>query len=67
MVADSAEHIATRKLTLSPQRRAQLKLQGQCMGYKRNLKPKQKAQVRAAKERGGYRAGVAVARRLAGG
>ena len=56
-----------RKMTITPQRRAQLKLQGQYMGYMRQLKPRQKAQVRAAKENGGYRAGIAVARRLAGG
>ena len=56
-----------RKLTLTPQRRAQLKLQGQYMGYMRQLKPKQKAQARAAKERGGYRAGIGLAKRLAGG
>ncbi len=31
------------------------------------LKPRQKAQVTAAKEKGGYRAGIAVAKRLARG
>ena len=46
---------ARRKLTLTPQRRTQLKLQGQYMGYMRQLKPRQKAQVRAAVA-GGLRA-----------
>ena len=40
-----------RKLTLTPQRRAQLKLQGQYMGFMRQLKPSQMAQVRAARRR----------------
>lgn len=35
------------------------------MGYMRQLKPRQKAQVRAAKEKGGYIAGIAAAKRLA--
>ena len=55
-----------RKLTLTPQRRAQLKPQGQYMGYMRLLKPRQKAQVKAAKAKGGYKAGIAAAKRLAG-
>ena len=57
---------ARRKLTISPQRRAQLKLQGQYMGYMRQLKPTQKAQVRAAKANGGYSAGIKKAKELAG-
>lgn len=36
-----------RHLTLSPARRAALKLQGKYMGYVRNLKPRQKAGVNA--------------------
>lgn len=55
-----------RKMTITPQRRAQLKLQGQYMGYMRQLKPRQKAQAKAAKEKGGYRAGIKRARELAG-
>jgi hypothetical protein len=54
-----------RKLTLTPERRAQLKLQGQYMGYMRQLKPAQKKQVKAAKEKGGYGAGISLAKRLA--
>lgn len=34
-----------RKITITAQRRDQLKLQGQYMGYMRQLKPKQKAEV----------------------
>ena len=56
-----------RKLTLTPQRRAQLTLQGQYMGYMRQLKPRQKAQVKAAKAKGGYKAGISLAKRLAKG
>ncbi len=53
-----------RKITITPKRRAQLKLQGQYMGYMRQLKPRQKAQVKAAKEKGGYGAGIAAAKKL---
>jgi hypothetical protein len=55
-----------RRITTTPKRRAQLKLQGQYMGYMRQLKPRQKAQVRAAKAKGGYKAGIATARKLVG-
>lgn len=44
---------STRKLSLSRKRRAQLKLQGQYMGYLRGLKPRQKAEVRKIRERKG--------------
>jgi hypothetical protein len=53
-----------RKLTITPARRAALKLQGQYMGYVRNLKPRQKAEVKAARETTGVRAAIGVARRL---
>jgi len=56
---------APRKLRLSPQRRAALKLQGQYMGYIRGLKPRQKARVKAFAARKGVRAAVDLARRLA--
>jgi len=36
------------------------------MGHRRQLKPRQKAQARAAKEKGGYMAGNATARKLVG-
>lgn len=56
-----------RKLKLSPHRRAELKLQGQYIGYLRNLKPRQKARVKALRAKKGLRAAVAMARRLAKG
>ena len=55
-----------RKLMLSPKRRAELKLQGQYMGYLRNLKPRQKALVKALRKEKGFRAAIAMARRMAG-
>jgi len=56
-----------RKLRLSPARRRTLKLQGSYMGYMRQLKPKQKAQVKAVKEKKGFPAAIAVARRMVKG
>ncbi|MBZ5640841.1 MAG: hypothetical protein LAO51_19055 [Acidobacteriia bacterium] len=56
-----------RKLKLSPERRAALKLQGQYMGYLRKLKPRQKAQVKALRAEKGFRAAIAMAMRLAEG
>ena len=53
-----------RKLKLSATRRAELKLQGQYMGFMRQLKPRQKAQVKAVREKKGMRAAIAMARRL---
>ena len=54
-----------RKLRLSPERRRALKVHGQYLGYVRQLKPRQKAQVKAAKAKGGYRAAIAMAKKLA--
>jgi DNA-binding transcriptional regulator YiaG len=54
-----------RTLTLSPQRRAVLKLQGQYMGHLRNLQPRQKAQVKTVKAAKGFPAAIALAKRLA--
>ncbi|MBZ5637420.1 MAG: hypothetical protein LAO51_01545 [Acidobacteriia bacterium] len=54
-----------RKLKLSPKRRAELKLQGQYMGYVRRLKPRQKAQVKALRMEKGVRAAIEIARRMA--
>jgi DNA-binding transcriptional regulator YiaG len=54
-----------RKLTLSPQRRAALKLQGQYMGHLRVLKARQKAQVETLKAAKGFPAAIALAKRLA--
>ena len=53
------------KLRISPKRRAQLKLQGACMGYMGQLKPAQKLRVKAVKERRGYEAAIRVARGMA--
>ena len=50
---------------LSPKVRASLVLQGRYMGYMRQLKPKQKAQVRKIREAKGMRAAIARARALA--
>ncbi len=51
---------------LSPKARASLKLQGRYMGYMRQLKPREKAQVRRIKETKGVRAAIQRARKLAG-
>jgi hypothetical protein len=50
---------------LSPKARASLVLQGRYMGYMRQLKPRQKAQVRKIREVKGVRVAIAAARRLA--
>jgi hypothetical protein len=55
----------TRRLRISPKRRAQLKLQGAYMGYTRQLGPRQKARVKAVKEKKGFEAAIGVAKRLA--
>lgn len=55
-----------RKLTITPARRAALKLQGQYMGYLRNLKPKQKAVVKALRVAKGIRPAIAMARKFQG-
>jgi hypothetical protein len=54
-----------RKLRLSPQRRAELKLQGSYMGFVRKLKPRQKAAVKALRAKKGFRAAITLAKRLA--
>ena len=56
---------ARRTLRLSPARKAALKLQGQYMGYLRNLKPKQKAEVKALREKKGIRPAIARAKHFA--
>src|SRR5260221_332755 len=50
---------------LSAKARASLVLQGRYMGYMRQLKPRQKAQVRKIKEARGVRAAISQAKRLA--
>jgi hypothetical protein len=54
-----------RPAVLTPKRRAQLKLQGAYMGYIRQLKPTQKARVKAVKAKRGFEAAIRMARRLA--
>lgn len=56
---------AKRRLKLTPKRRAALKLQGQYLGHMRGLKPRQKAKVRAVREKRGVEAAVRVAKALA--
>jgi len=53
-----------RKVRLSPKARASLVLQGRYMGFMRQLKPRQKAQVRKVKEAKGVRAAIHRAREL---
>jgi len=55
---------ARRRPRLSAKARASLVLQGRYMGYMRQLKPRQKAQVRKVKEAKGVRAAIQVARRM---
>jgi hypothetical protein len=51
-------------MSISPKRRAQLKLQGAYMGYMRQLGPRQKAKVKAVKEKKGFEAAINEARKL---
>src|SRR5215510_8449900 len=53
-----------RKLTLSPKRRAQLKLQGQYLGYMKQLRGKQWAEVKSLRLKKGFRTAIARARKL---
>jgi len=61
----AVEKPSERTLRLSPARRAQLKLQGQYMGFSRQLKPKEKARIKAVKEKSGYPAAIKLAKQLA--
>jgi len=51
-------------MTITPKRRAALKLQGQYMGYMRQLPARKKALVKAVKEKRGVEAAIAAARKL---
>jgi hypothetical protein len=55
-----------RKIRITPKRRALLKLQGSYMGFMRQLKPAQKARIKALKEKKGFEAAIKAARMLAG-
>ena len=61
----SREPGGRRRPRLSPARKQALKLQGQYMGFMRQLGPRQKAKVRAMKARKGYTPAIALARNLA--
>ncbi len=56
-----------RKLKLSAERRAALKLQGEYMGFLRGLKPRQRSQVKALRAAKGFGRAVALARKLGRG
>jgi hypothetical protein len=51
-------------LRLSPERRSALKLQGQYIGHLRNLRPRQKARVKALRASKGIAAAITLARKL---
>jgi hypothetical protein len=53
-----------RKLNLSPQRQAALKLQGQYIGHMRMLPARQQARVKAVRETKGVRAAIRYAQSL---
>ncbi|MGH9870541.1 MAG: hypothetical protein ACREAA_20585 [Candidatus Polarisedimenticolia bacterium] len=54
-----------RKMTITPKRRAALKLQGRYMGTMRGLKPRQRAQMKKIKEAKGMLAAIRAAERMA--
>ena len=54
-----------RSFRFSPKARASMVLQGRYMGFMRQLKPKQKEQVRKIREAQGVRAAIAEAKILA--
>lgn len=56
-----------RKLRLSAERRAALKLQGEYMGFLRGLKPRRRSQVKALRAAKGFGRAVALAKKLARG
>jgi len=60
----SASAPSRRRRPLSPARRAALKQQGRYMGRLRNLPPRQKAQVKAMREKKGLRSAIALAKKL---
>jgi len=58
------EATGKRRLKITPKRRAQLRLQGAYMGFMRQLGPRQQARVRGVKERKGFTAATARAKKL---
>ena len=61
----TSEPGSRRRPRLSPARKQALKLQGQYMGFMRQLGPRQKAKVRAMKAQKGYTPAIALAKSLA--
>ena len=53
-----------RKAAMTRARLTALKLQGQYMGYMRNLKPQQKSKIKRIRESKGIHAAIAAARKL---
>ena len=62
--APRAAESTRRKLNLSPQRQAALKLQGQYIGHMRMLPARQQARVKALREAKGVRAAIRYAQSL---
>ncbi|MGH7229715.1 MAG: hypothetical protein ACREIH_10965 [Nitrospiraceae bacterium] len=63
--ASTRQNGARKPVVLSAKARTSLVLQGRYMGYMRQLKPRQKAQVRRIKEAQGVRVAITTARQLA--
>ena len=63
--SENASGHRRRKLRLSAARRGALKLQGQYMGYLRNLKPRQKDRVKTLRSARGVQAAIRFAKKLA--
>ena len=60
----AGEQPARRKLRLTPERMASLKLQGQYIGHMRMLPPRQQARVKALRLKKGVRAAIRYAQSL---
>ena len=63
-VNGTPKHKGRSRPRLSPKARASMVLQGRYMGYMRQLKPRQKAQVRKIRGANGVRAAIQRARNL---
>jgi hypothetical protein len=66
VTATGAKAISKRRLKLSPARQRALKLHGRYLGYIRQLRPRQRAEVKALREKKGVEAAIKRARMLAG-
>ena len=64
LVPSDTKNVNSRPRHLSAKGRASLVLQGRYMGYMRQLKPRQKAQVRKIRQTKGVKAAIARARHL---